>query len=90
MVPAASSSNWLKSRLFSGSELTSWLESCSPPEVAGCALWASEGVKGSVTTATVNGLATDSARLSVKVDPPGAIVTGWIYATMRRPLSTVR
>ena len=31
MVPAASSSSVLKSRLFSGSSLTAWLESSSPP-----------------------------------------------------------
>ena len=30
MVPAASSSNWLKLRLFSGIALTVWLESFSP------------------------------------------------------------
>ena len=39
MVPAASSSNVLKSRLLRGSSLTAWLESCSPPVfiVAGAA-----------------------------------------------------
>ena len=31
MVPAASSSSVLKSRLFSGSSLTAWLDSSSPP-----------------------------------------------------------
>ena len=34
MVPAASSSNWLKSRLFSGSSLTAWLERRFPPVAA--------------------------------------------------------
>ena len=31
MVPAASRSNWLKSRLFRGSEETALLDNCSPP-----------------------------------------------------------
>jgi hypothetical protein len=31
IVPAASSSNWLKSRLLSGSSLTAWLDRASPP-----------------------------------------------------------
>ena len=35
MVPAASSSSVLKSRLFSGSSLTAWLDSSSPPVAAG-------------------------------------------------------
>ena len=34
MVPAASNSRVLKSRLFSGSSLTAWLESSSPPVAA--------------------------------------------------------
>jgi hypothetical protein len=34
MVPAASSNNWLKSRLFSGIALTVWPESFSPPVFA--------------------------------------------------------
>jgi hypothetical protein len=41
MVPAASSRSWLKSRLFKGNELTAWLDSASPPEVAD---WLTEGV----------------------------------------------
>ena len=34
IVPAANSNSWLKSRLLSGSTLTVWLDSASPPVAA--------------------------------------------------------
>jgi hypothetical protein len=89
MVPAASSKSWLKSRLFKGSELTAWLDSSSPPEVAGKSPFADAIGRNAAESVFVPALGSGSVIVSAPGLPETlmgwASENRWLFSINERP-----